>query len=315
MPKRSVSRVKRVTASFGVVLLTTALVLGCSDDDGDTNATGAIGQTGTTPAANASPTGSSPTTGTAGTTGTTAETTEIEQAVRDAVDAYNAGDAEGFFGSMTDEGVASFLSLFGLPTDDLEAAKQEAAPFIGEDPLTIQELTVTDSSEDSATVETIAETTSILEGDRFELVRENDEWLITGLELFVVSPEIESDYTTVDVQLVEFGFVISGNATFDAGNIAFALENAGQQPHEAFLVRVEEGVDLQEALQAEGEPEGIEPIGGVFNVNPGDSYNMVLTNELEAGRYALVCFLPDLNEGPEGTPHAFKGMVREITIE
>jgi hypothetical protein len=28
----------------------------------------------------------------------------------------------------------------------------------------------------------------------------------------------------------------------------------------------------------------------------------------------MVCFLPDTSEGPEGAPHAFKGMVREFTI-
>jgi hypothetical protein len=81
------------------------------------------------------------------------------------------------------------------------------------------------------------------------------------------------------------------------------------------LARLDEGVNLEEALQSPEEPEGVEVIGGVFNVEPGSSYNLVYTDELTAGRYAFVCFLPDLTEGPDGTPHAFKGMVQEFTVQ
>lgn len=114
--------------------------------------------------------------------------------------------------------------------------------------------------------------------------------------------------------LDEFAFGLDANLT--AGNVAFAVENQGEQPHEAILAKIDEGVDLEEALNSEeDEPEGIEVLGGVFEVQPGNSYNLVYTEELEAGRYAFVCFLPDLDEGPDGTPHALKGMVLEFNIE
>jgi hypothetical protein len=195
----------------------------------------------------------------------------------------------------------------------LEAAKQEAAPFIGEDPLEIQELNVTDSSEDSATVEMIAASTGILEGDLLELTKDGDEWTVSDLQLFAVSPEVPSGYETYDMALNEFSFTIDGQVA--SGQAAFATSNEGEQPHEALLAKLDPELNLEEALMSEEQPEGLEVIGGVFGVEPGDSYNLVYTEPLEAGRYVFVCFLPDLTEGPEGTPHAFKGMVQEFNIE
>jgi hypothetical protein len=68
-----------------------------------------------------------------------------------------------------------------------------------------------------------------------------------------------------------------------------------------------------EALQSQGEPEGIE-FQGFSQARSGDSYNMVLLNDLAAGHYAFVCFFPDTDD-PEMTPHAFKGMVSEFDVQ
>jgi hypothetical protein len=95
--------------------------------------------------------------------------------------------------------------------------------------------------------------------------------------------------------------------------VALALSNKGKQPHEAVLVKVAPGVNLQEALQSDGEPEGLE-FQGFSSAEPGASYNMVLLSDLSAGHYALVCFFPDLDD-PQLTPHAFKGMVSEFDIK
>jgi hypothetical protein len=61
--------------------------------------------------------------------------------------------------------------------------------------------------------------------------------------------------------------------------------------------------------------EGVEFIGGTNDVAAGESSNIVFVAPLEAGRYVMVCFLPDTDEGPEGTPHFAKGMVKEFTVE
>ena len=40
---------------------------------------------------------------------------------------------------------------------------------------------------------------------------------------------------------------------------------------------------------------------------------MLFVNSLAAGRYAMLCFLPDVNDAAE-TPHAMKGMITEFAI-
>jgi hypothetical protein len=52
---------------------------------------------------------------------------------------------------------------------------------------------------------------------------------------------------------------------------------------------------------------------GGRSVAPGAKLTVALAEPLASGRYALVCFLPDTDEGEEGTPHAFKGMLAEFT--
>ena len=50
-------------------------------------------------------------------------------------------------------------------------------------------------------------------------------------------------------------------------------------------------------------------------VLPGAGAKMAVP-ELEAGRYALICFLPDTSvPGEEKPPHFALGMVSEFTVE
>lgn len=157
-------------------------------------ATASTGATGS-PEATTSPstTGSPSATGTTG-AGATGVDADVEQFVQDFITAYNDGDAEAFFGAMTDEAAAEFLVLFGLDATDLEAAKEEAAPFLGEEPIEIEEINVTESSDSAATAEMIGASGGVLEGDLIELTREGDEWMVSSLQLFAVSPPVPSGY-------------------------------------------------------------------------------------------------------------------------
>ena len=62
------------------------------------------------------------------------------------------------------------------------------------------------------------------------------------------------------------------------------------------------------------EAAGITDLGEASG-EPGDEFNFVFAAPLAPGRYAFVCFFPDTTEGPEGTPHAFKGMATEFTVD
>ncbi len=100
-------------------------------------------------------------------------------------------------------------------------------------------------------------------------------------------------------------------ATVPAGATTFRLVNRGKEVHHVALMRLVDGktlADLQAAL-AKGPPipAWAIPVGGPNAVNPGGSSEAVVV--LEPGRYVALCFVP----GPDGAPHAMKGMVREFT--
>jgi len=103
--------------------------------------------------------------------------------------------------------------------------------------------------------------------------------------------------------------------TLEAGPVVVTLTNNGAEEHMAQLLRLRDGVDLDQfATEAPTDPTGqralelAEAFGGPTAVGPGDSRSSVQV--LEAGDYILICFVP----AADGQPHAAKGMVRPITV-
>ncbi len=99
----------------------------------------------------------------------------------------------------------------------------------------------------------------------------------------------------------------------EAGLVKVNLVNNGQEPHHAQLVRLNEGVTLdqfQAALQEGGE--GAFPliafVGGPGLDDPG--LDSQVTLDLAPGQYILLCFVPS----HDGVPHLAKGMVRPIEV-
>lgn len=236
----------------------------------------------------------------------------IEDSLRGLVERYNAKDVDGFYASFTDKGLTEFIeSLGGEPVEDLATAKTESAAGIGEDPIAFRSVDASVDG-DEATAEFLVDSGGTIEGDDLALIKDADTWKIDSFAGYAVSPDVPDGYETIDLTMNEFSFDL-GSDGVSAGKVAFALENEGDQPHEALLFKVAPGVKLEEALQAEGEPEGIE-FQAFSSAEPGDSYNMVLLDDLAAGHYAFVCFFPDTDD-PEMTPHAFKGMVSEFDVQ
>ncbi len=89
----------------------------------------------------------------------------------------------------------------------------------------------------------------------------------------------------------------------DAGTATFTFENTGTEFHEMGLARLPEGMTLQEALELES----IVP-SGILLAPPGERAGG-LTVDLEPGSYVLFCFIEN-----ENGPHAFQGMVAQITV-
>lgn len=122
----------------------------------------------------------------------------------------------------------------------------------------------------------------------------------------------------VTIGATEFDF--TGTEGLKSGNQTVRVENQGQQPHHWALVALARGkttMDLAAFFQppqpGAAPPQGPPPFTGfpglVATLPPGGSAARTL--ELQPGTYALVCFFPDT----DGTPHAAKGMLKQIEIK
>jgi hypothetical protein len=263
----------------GLLLLAAAFAAGCSDDDDDGNgaATGAEAQ--------------------------------VEQTIRSAVDAYRAQNLELFLSFWTDDGLED---EFGGTRAEL---RQAGAEFFGGPPLSLRNVSDIDVSGDEASAVAELVFGVSLAPERFELITQSGQWKINATE--PVNARVPDGTTKVDVDLDEFAFKFDA-AKITGGNVAFVADNVGDQPHEVVLFQVPSSFTVQQMLalaQAEDEepPPGVEPVAFVGPVEPGDDTNLVLTQPLPAGKYMMVCFLPD-EDDPQETPHAARGMISEFSV-
>lgn len=233
---------------------------------------------------------------------------EVEQTIRDVVAAENAGDAETFLSFWTDAGLASYDS--GTREEILSGE----AP-LGEDQIDIVAFPDITVSGDTATGVVQAAIHPVLYEVSYDLIRQDDRWLINGWE-FRGSAAPPAGTETVEVTLTDFAFGFDA-AALSSGDFALSYRNAGEQEHEILLIRFEEeGLTMQELLDraaetnGDEEPEGMSFVGFLGFAAPGENGSTTFTEALEPGRYAFICMMPDT----DGTPHAFKGMAAEFAV-
>lgn len=112
----------------------------------------------------------------------------------------------------------------------------------------------------------------------------------------------------------EYTFKTSG---LKAGKNTVRFENTGRELHHALAFPIRGDATIKEIAKlfaSDEEPSGPPPVdfesgAGTAVIDGGAAQNVDL--ELKAGRYALVCFIPDRAGGP---PHAAKGMITELTV-
>ena len=115
----------------------------------------------------------------------------------------------------------------------------------------------------------------------------------------------------IAVTAVEYAFEGLPSA-MRAGEVTVTFENGGDEDHEIQFARVIGDQSVEEILQLprNQQMKEIEPLrGGIPPIAPGETETTTI--DLDAGRYVAVCFIPT----PEGTPHAFEGMIGEFTVE
>jgi len=127
-------------------------------------------------------------------------------------------------------------------------------------------------------------------------------------------PETEGEVTAA-----EYSFTGEG---LKAGTNQVLLDNAGAQWHHFLASELKPEATIEQAqeyLQRQGRGAGPSPFtGDVDSENAVETtvldggFSQVVDVELNEGRYAFYCFIPDKQGGP---PHVAKGMVSEVVVE
>jgi hypothetical protein len=131
---------------------------------------------------------------------------------------------------------------------------------------------------------------------------------------FEVTGEATGEPPTADatIEATEYEFSASG---LEAGPTTLQFDNTGEQPHHAEAVAIVGDATIEDVEKFLKTEKGKPPIDesqafGTAVIDGGGTFTLDL--ELEAGRYAVLCFIPDREGGP---PHAFKGMVSEVEVK
>jgi hypothetical protein len=118
----------------------------------------------------------------------------------------------------------------------------------------------------------------------------------------------------VEIRGDEYAFVLP--ATIEGGWTTLRLENTGKEAHEFALAKLAGNrtrADVLEVLsdpatQEQGPPDWVTIRAGIPTLEADETAS--LTQQLEPGRYALICFL----DGPSGKPHFLDGMLSILDV-
>jgi hypothetical protein len=129
----------------------------------------------------------------------------------------------------------------------------------------------------------------------------------------VDQPTATEPNADVVMELLDYSFNLS--QPLGRGKQTIEVRNAGAHPHEVWLARLAPGktvADLFASLAPDAPPDAWDTsgIGGITEILPGD--HAYFTVDLDAGRYAIICFVFDHGAG---NVHAGLGMVQEFTVE
>jgi hypothetical protein len=117
------------------------------------------------------------------------------------------------------------------------------------------------------------------------------------------------------VHIVAKDYSFDSPAQIPAGLTTLHLMNQGKEPHQAALIKLTEGKTFDDFMTAVRtmKPNTPPPSWVVFDGGPNAAApagTAEATETLEAGNYALVCFIPSA----DGQPHIMKGMSRGLVV-
>ncbi|MFL5651353.1 MAG: hypothetical protein ACJ777_08720 [Chloroflexota bacterium] len=143
--------------------------------------------------------------------------------------------------------------------------------------------------------------------------------MIAPLEVTGTATTTQLPAGDASLTLKDFSFDLN---SLTAGKHTVNVKNDGPQPHEATIVKLNDGVTVDTlkgmlsaspAPSGSGEPSGPPPwteVGGLTGIAPGTTANMDV--DLPAGNYAFLCFIPD---PATGKPHFQLGMIGPLNVQ
>ncbi len=142
-----------------------------------------------------------------------------------------------------------------------------------------------------------------------------------GIALMVVLGACAQEETTPEAAEPTALEVRAANYSFEApeevasGAVEITMTNAGPEPHQAQLFRLNDGVDAADVIAAaKKDASGLAVAklgtyaGGPNAVDADET--QIATADLDAGEYVFICLVPD----PKERAHAGLGMVKGLTV-
>jgi uncharacterized cupredoxin-like copper-binding protein len=135
-------------------------------------------------------------------------------------------------------------------------------------------------------------------------------------QLEVTGTAVDAPLPAGDAELALQDFAFVGVESLAAGQHTLTVTNKGPQPHEATLVKLNEGTTVEQVVQfftATEPPSGgppFTPAGGIAGIAPEGTGSVEV--DAEAGAYAFICRIPD---PASGKSHAALGMVGGLTVQ
>ena len=192
--------------------------------------------------------------------------------------------------------------------EDIKAQGADIAPLFQTITDEAPEELADDANELNATIQ------ALTEGDAEAF---NSDATFEQYTAFVDGAIGECDFDTTDVTAVDYSYE-GVPETIEAGTVAFTFTNeAESEDHMMAIIKKKDGVDLtfEELLDLpEDEAESSTEFKGEAFAPAGESSSTLA--ELDAGEYAMICFIgvgsPEVEDGP---PHFTQGMMQEFTVE
>lgn len=124
----------------------------------------------------------------------------------------------------------------------------------------------------------------------------------------------EPEVATMAIEASDYKFS-GAPATTQSGEFEITLSNAGKEPHQAQLFKMNDGVEIAQLVEKGKAPEAERDFselgtwaGGPNAVDAGET--QVAVAQLEAGNYAFFCQVPDA----KGQSHLALGMVAPLEV-